>query len=478
MTQLRPAARGYIAAVALLAAAVVAAAAAWTWHGDQPWEPIAVLVPIYLVALALPARLATGVLLSAHVPILIAAYLIGGWQAAALVAASGVLLRHGQAWSKHLFNNAQYALIGVVGGLTYQAMGGVAVVDLVAKGSFTPAVLPVVAVSAIAVIVANLALMLPILKLAENISPRSVWRSMVFTSAVPYFAYALFGLLMAVLWTIGGGFAASLILIPLLVARWGFQQYAEQRAAYEATISSLVQAVETKDHYTRGHSERVADASVRIAAVIGMRDDRIKTLSYAGILHDVGKLGVPTRILQKTGMLDDAEYLAIQRHPEFATEIVRGIDFLAEAHAGILHHHERLDGLGYPMGLKGEEIPEFARIIAVADAFDSMTSTRYYRGARSVDEAVEELRRCQGTQFDRRMVAALVFSLEQRPWRAVQPEDVRQLDPSVGDVVVEGFDHDDPTVPHPLGHDPAAAESAAAAEAAEEAALQGGEEWS
>jgi HD-GYP domain-containing protein (c-di-GMP phosphodiesterase class II) len=281
---------------------------------------------------------------------------------------------------------------------------------------------------------------------------------------------------MAVLWTIGSGFAASLILIPLLVARWGFQQYAEQREAYEATIRSLVQAVETKDHYTRGHSERVADASVRIAHVIGMREDRVKTLSYAGILHDVGKLGVRTSILQKTGMLDDEEYMEIQQHPVFATEIVRGIDFLSEAHAGILHHHERLDGLGYPLGLKGDQIPEFARIIAVADAFDSMTSTRSYRGARSVAEAVAELRSCAGTQFEHRMVEALIVSLEQRAWRPVQPADLREVDLPLSDRIVEGFDHDDPTVPHPLGHDPGVAQAAEAAEAAEEASLRGVED--
>ena len=126
------------------------------------------------------------------------------------------------------------------------------------------------------------------------------------------------------------------------------------------------------------------------------------------MLHDVGKLGVPTRVLQKTGGLTEDEFAAIQRHPMQGLEIVREIEFLDEANAGIMHHHERLDGLGYPMGLRGAEIPEFARVIAVADAFDSMTTTRSYRGARIVEEAVAELRRCAGTQFDPPMVEALV----------------------------------------------------------------------
>ena len=475
MAQLRPVARAFIAMAVAVAVVAVVGAASYVADHRELLGPIAVLVPIYLVALALPARLATGVVLVANVPILIAAFLIGGWQTAALVAVTGLVLRRGNRWDHHLFNNAQFVLVSVVGGLTYQWLGGVPVVGAVDHPGFIP-LLPVVVASAVAVIAANLVLMLSILRLAEGISVASVWRSMVVTSALPYLAYGLFGLLMAVLWTIGSGFAASLILIPLLVARWGFQQYAEQREAYEATIRSLVQAVETKDHYTRGHSERVADASVRIAQVVGMREDRMNTLSYAGILHDVGKLGVRTSILQKTGMLDDEEFLEIQQHPVFATEIVRGIDFLSEAHAGILHHHERLDGLGYPLGLQGDQIPEFARIIAVADAFDSMTSTRSYRGARSVAEAVQELRNCAGTQFEERMVEALVVSLDHRPWRPVHAEDLREVDLPLSDRIVEGFDHDDPTIPHQLGHDPGVARAAEEAEAAEAAALRAAED--
>jgi len=228
--------------------------------------------------------------------------------------------------------------------------------------------------------------------------------------------------------------------------------------------------VETKDHYTRGHSERVSRASVMIARILRMREDRVEALRYAGILHDVGKLGVPTRVLQKSGPLSDLEYAAIQLHPVRGTEMVRGIEFLEEAYAGILHHHERLDGRGYPSGLKGDEIPEFARVIAVADAFDSMTSTRSYRGARGVPEALLELRNCEGTQFDELMVKALVSALEREPWRTVGP-----VDQSEADVELAGgpFDHDDPTVERPAGHDEQAATEAARAEADEQRLLHG-----
>ena len=204
-------------------------------------------------------------------------------------------------------------------------------------------------------------------------------------------------------------------------------------------------AVETKDLYTRGHSERVSAASVLIARTIGMREDRVGSLRYAGMLHDVGKLGVPTRVLQKNGRLTEGEFAAIQRHPMQGLEIVREIEFLDEAVAGIMHHHERLDGLGYPMGLSGQQIPEFARVIAVADAFDSMTTTRSYRGARSVEEALVELRRCSGSQFDPPMVEAKVAAIEAKGWA---PETIPMFAPPADlpiDPQARTFDHDDPT---------------------------------
>jgi HD-GYP domain-containing protein (c-di-GMP phosphodiesterase class II) len=270
---------------------------------------------------------------------------------------------------------------------------------------------------------------------------------------------------MAVLWSVGGGFGASLVLLPLLIARWAYSQYAGQQKAYEATIRALVQAVETKDHYTRGHSERVAAGCVRIATTRGMTADRVSALRYAGILHDVGKLSVTTRLLQKTAPLTDREYEEIKMHPVTGREMLRGIEFLEEAYEGILHHHERLDGLGYPMGLKGAEIPEFARVIAVADAFDSMTSTRSYRNARSVAEAVAELERCRGTQFDPEMVEAMIHSLRQEPWRTTATAVAPDEDVAVNSAVV---DHDDPTAPLPLGTDETLRAAAEAAEATDD----------
>jgi len=234
---------------------------------------------------------------------------------------------------------------------------------------------------------------------------------------VPVLVHGLMALLIAALWAGPyGPFAAVLVLLPLAVSGWMHAQYDRERQAHRATVRALVQAVEIKDGYTRGHSERVGRASVLMAYELLMPEERIASLRVAGTLHDVGKLGVPTRVLRKNGPLGPGERLQVEKHPEYGHEMVRGIGFLGEARAGILHHHERWDGRGYPYGLAGHDIPEFARVIAVADAFDSMTSTRSYRRGRPVPEAMAELERCAGSQFDPVMVRALVAAVRRHGW--------------------------------------------------------------
>ncbi|MGW2486927.1 HD-GYP domain-containing protein [Streptomyces sp. NPDC001606] len=252
---------------------------------------------------------------------------------------------------------------------------------------------------------------------AGHVPPRRAWRGLLSRSLAPVAVHGLAGLMMAVLWRSRyGPVAALLVLLPMCVSWWVFAQYHRERAAHQATIRALVQAVDIKDGYTRGHSERVGRASVLIARELGMDDDRVEVLRFAGILHDVGKLGVPTRLLRKDGPLTPEERRVIELHPEYGHEMVRGISFLGEARAAILHHHERLDGSGYPYGLAGGQIPECARVVAVADAFDAMTSTRTYSRARPVEAALAELERCAGTQFDPRMVRALVRALDCHGW--------------------------------------------------------------
>ncbi|UNZ17402.1 HD-GYP domain-containing protein [Streptomyces sp. 891-h] len=241
-----------------------------------------------------------------------------------------------------------------------------------------------------------------------------------------------------VLWRSAYGPLAALpALGPLWLGWWGLRRYRPEHAARQAAVQALSQAVQLKDRYTRGHGERVGFAAALIARELGLDEERTETLRCAGVLHDVGKLGVPARLLRKAGPLTPAERRVMERHPEHGAEIVRGLDFLGEAREAVLHHHERMDGTGYPRGLAGEQIPEAARIVAVADAFDAMTSTRCYRPGRPVAAALEELERCSGTQFDPRMVAALTRALRRHGWPfADVPEPAGHRQPKV------------PAVPH------------------------------
>jgi HD superfamily phosphohydrolase YqeK len=374
---------------------------------------------------------------------MLASVVLAGPVGAAIVGACTALgLRRGPSILQRVFNTAMYALSAYLAGRAFLALGGQ--VGLPDENSF-PGIIAPFAGAALVLVVANHGLLSGVLWLTRppDGMPSGAGVGLSGRLLLSDLGYAAYGLLIAALWSVVGFFAPLLVLIPLFVARWAVAQFAEQQKAYEATVGALCQAVETKDFYTRGHSDRVSRGSVMIAREIGMRAERVEAIRYAGMLHDVGKLGVPTKVLQKTGKLTEEEYAAIQLHPMRGLDIVREIGFLDEALAGIMHHHERIDGRGYPMGLAGDEIPEFARVLAVADAFDSMTSTRSYRGARPVAEAIEELRKWSGTQFDPAFVDAFVAALKREGWQRPEPPVIAADDLAT----VTAQDHDDPGAP-------------------------------
>ena len=170
--------------------------------------------------------------------------------------------------------------------------------------------------------------------------------------------------------------------------------------AYLDMVQTLRYTVEAKDAYTRGHSDRVSEYSVLIGEKLGLPEDQIKILRIGGLFHDIGKIGVPDRILLKTDKLTDDEYSEIKNHPSIGAHILGAATIFKDIIPIVKYHHERYDGRGYPCGLKGEDIPYVARIAAVADTFDAMTSKRSYRDALNLDIVKEEIERCKGTQFD------------------------------------------------------------------------------
>jgi len=174
-----------------------------------------------------------------------------------------------------------------------------------------------------------------------------------------------------------------------------------------ATVKSLVSAIEAKDAYTSGHSERVHILSMLLGKTLELSAAELDVLKWASILHDIGKIGMPGRILNKPGRLTPEEYEIMKEHPERGYKVLAPIHQLAAASLGVRSHHEMIDGRGYPMGLRGEEIPHAARIISVADTYDALTSTRAYRQRRSPDSAFAVIDAVRGTQLDSEIVDAL-----------------------------------------------------------------------
>ncbi|MFF3162908.1 HD-GYP domain-containing protein [Streptomyces sp. NPDC003273] len=420
-------ARGYVACVALLAVLCVL-----PLHTTRaPWWTLIPLAALYAACEHVVRRRFGGT----FYPVLLAGAFLLPPAAAALVPLPAALLvhvEHRPVLPRRIWRAAQPALAVWAAAQVHGALGGR---HAVAAPAFPYALVPAgAAVLAFCLVLTALdggllatgvgAPPTPF-RLRGSTPLRRAWSGLLSRSPAPVAVHGLAGLMMAVLWRsrYGPG-AALLVLLPMCVSCWVFAQYHRERAAHQATIRALVQAVDIKDGYTRGHSERVGQASVLIARELGLDDERVEVLRFAGILHDVGKLGVPTRLLRKDGPLTPEERRIIELHPEYGHEMVRGISFLGEARAAILHHHERLDGSGYPYGLAGAQIPECARVVAVADAFDAMTSTRSYSRARPVAAAVTELERCAGTHFDPRMVTALVRALRRHGWHpAVTADD-------------------------------------------------------
>ncbi len=188
----------------------------------------------------------------------------------------------------------------------------------------------------------------------------------------------------------------------------------ELRTAYIQTIRALAEAIDAKDAYTRGHSERVAVYSSRIARQMSLRKDMIERIYFAGLLHDVGKIGVPDAIITKPDRLTEAEYAEIMRHPEIGAKILEPVEFLRSVVPCVRHHHEWFDGCsrGYPDRLAGDQIPLPSRVIVVADTVEAMTSDRPYRKALPLEAVTAELHKFSGTQFDPVVVDAFLTLLE------------------------------------------------------------------
>jgi putative nucleotidyltransferase with HDIG domain len=195
------------------------------------------------------------------------------------------------------------------------------------------------------------------------------------------------------------------------------------------SLRAIIMSLEEKDSYTHGHSIRVAEYSVLLAEEIKLSEVEVREVELSALFHDIGKIGIPDNVLLKPARLTRAEFEIMKSHPVRSARILEKISPLRNLIPGIKYHHERYDGLGYPDGLKGENIPLYARMILIADTFDAMTSTRPYRLALDKEIAFEELRRCAGTQFDPGLVESFIRGMrkQDRHDKAEKPQRLRML---------------------------------------------------
>lgn len=444
-TRTGDASRAVLTYVCLVAVAALALLVPAAIYGPLPqdWFQMTVLCVLsFLSWRSKGERVAERTALSfASIIILASVALLGPLGAAVVGAVSPLAGIRQQPLQQRIFNVGMNSLIAGFAAFVYGWAGGLPA-QLAANRPLPLLLhvgLPLIAAD-LAMCVANAVVLAGVMKLSRGVPPRRFVTSMFASTGLAYVGYGVIGFLFVILWVPAevGPFSALLVLLPLFVARWAFVQYSDENNAHERTLRALVAAVETKDARTSGHSERVARLCDMIAGAMGLNHTDIASLRYAGMLHDVGILAVPSRVLRKTDGLSETELDRIREHPSRGADIVRDIEFLAPALDGIQHHHERFDGRGYPSGLSGNDIPVFARIVAVADGFESLTAANAGRVALPADEALAEVERRAGTQFDPVVVAALRRGLVREPW---QPRTFEsgQL-PGGG----QGYDHDDP----------------------------------
>lgn len=368
---------------------------------------IAFWTVVTLLASALPIQLNSGVQVAVSTAPLMAATLLGGPTAGAIVAALGTFdireVRGRVAWYGTLANHAAIVLPVITAGVIITSLRGWApgpVWELVAA-----------LVGTLFYFVLNLGLVSLIVVFRGGHSMREFWTRAETTNLwANLLTLAPLGWLMARMYEpLGAGWWTTLLFgVPLFTTRVAYQRFVEMREMFTQTIGALAQAVDARDPYTSRHSQRVRQISVDIGREMRVSAAELEALEWGGLLHDVGKIGVPDSVLLKQGKLTREERMIMNAHPVLGAQIIGPVDRLAPELPVIRHHHEWFNGSGYPDRLLGDEIPKLARILHVADAFEAMTADRPYRKALSGEQALSELRKFAGVQFDPEIVDAFV----------------------------------------------------------------------
>ncbi len=396
-------------------------------------------ITLTLAASALPVRLPTGTVASVSFAPLMASIVLGGPTAGAIVAAIGTTdsreLRSDVPWYGTLFNHSALVISVVCAGVPYELFHQAASRLEPLPASLVLFVGLLVAGLVYSLISAGLAVIA--VSLRTGASMRTVLARDISAIAPNLLGLAPLGWLMAQVFLLPNGvgwWATALFVIPLFTTRLAYHRYVETRELFEQTIGALANAVDARDRYTRGHSNRVSHITEAMCRVMQLPEAEIERIKWAGLLHDVGKIGIRDNILLKPGPLSRDERILMNQHPTIGAEIVAPARSLAPEAPLIRAHHEWVNGSGYPDGLEYADIPLGARIMTIADAYEAMTSSRPYRlTALTHEQAVAELEKYSGLQFDPEIVPVLLgldrSILDRRPERPDElPTMLRQED--------------------------------------------------
>ena len=310
---------------------------------------------------------------------------------------------------KTIFNGAQVILAFGVAGSIYYTAGGIQFLPRLPDdfSIHQQLILPLLMCVITYFLINSFSVSIAI-ALQSGITPLRVWRSHFRWTILNNIALvAPLGLLMAFIQVKIGIWAVFFCFLPLLFAHYSAKLYVDLQEEHLAAIAALCSAQDASDRYTYGHSERVSKFAEKLARQLKLPDKEVETIKYAGQLHDIGKIGIDYKVVQKPGPLNLREWAEIKKHPAIGAEILKNLKFLKEATPYVELHHERLDGGGYPLGKSAGEIPLGARIIKVADAFDAMTSERAYRPAMTIEQTMKQLKNDSGDQYDLQVVNAL-----------------------------------------------------------------------
>ena len=384
-------------------------------------------VALTLTGGALPVRLPQGTVVSVSAAPVIASIVLGGPFAGAIVAAIGTTdsreVRGEVPWYGTLFNHAAVVVAVVVGAAVYELIRA-------ASASAAPPLAEIISFGGLLLgsgvfYILNGALAVLAVSSRTGTPARTVWAQDLGGIAANLVGLAPLSWLMAQIFTLPNGvgwWATALFVVPLFTTRLAYHRYVETRELFEQTIGALANAVDARDRYTRGHSNRVSRIAEAMCRVMKLPEPEIEIIKWAGLLHDVGKIGIRDNILLKEGPLDREERILMNQHPTIGAEIVAPARQLSKEAPLILTHHEWFNGSGYPDGVEALDIPLGARILGVADAYEAMTSARPYRKQPLSHEiAIGELTKYSGIQFDPEIVPVLIGLdreiLDRRPER-------------------------------------------------------------